>query len=151
MALDDPGKKMSKSAASPASFIALTDTPDEISRKIKRAVTDSGSEIRASADKPAIANLLTIHSLLSGTSVAGLEAHFAGKGYGALKSEVAEVVITAVKPIQERLAALSGHPERTLEILAEGAERARSRAAAKIALVRDRMGIELRDHPRPQA
>jgi tryptophanyl-tRNA synthetase len=151
MALDDPAKKMSKSAASPASFIALTDTPDEISRKIKRAVTDSGSEIRASAEKPAIANLLTIHSLLSGTSVADLEAHFAGKGYGALKSDVAEVVITAVKPIQERLAALSEHPERTIEILAEGAERARTRAAAKIALVRDRMGIELRDQPRPQA
>jgi tryptophanyl-tRNA synthetase len=151
MALDDPAKKMSKSAASPASFIALTDTPDEISRKIKRAVTDSGSEIRASAEKPAIANLLTIHSLLSGTSVADLEAHFAGKGYGALKSDVAEVVITAVKPIQERLAALSEHPERTIKILAEGAERARTRAAAKIALVRDRMGIELRDQPRPQA
>jgi tryptophanyl-tRNA synthetase len=147
MALDDAGKKMSKSSASVASYVALTDTPDQINKKIKRAVTDSGSDIRASADKPAITNLLTIHSLLSGTTVPDLEARFAGKGYGALKSEVADVVVTAIAPIQQRLAELSAHPERTLEILAGGAERARVRAAAKIALVRDRMGIELRDLP----
>lgn len=145
MALDDPTKKMSKSSSAVGSYIALTDTADEISRKIKRAVTDSGSEIRAGADKPAITNLLTIHSLLSGTSILKLEEHFAGKGYGALKAEVAEVVISSLGPIQRNLAELSANPDRALGILANGAERARQRACAKMAIVRDRMGLDLGD------
>lgn len=143
MALDDPTKKMSKSSASVASYISLTDTPDEITRKIKRAVTDSGGEIRTGADKPAITNLLTILSLLSCSSVPDLETHFAGKGYGALKAEVAEAVISALAPIQARFAELSEAPEYTREILMDGAERARTRACAKIRMVRERMGLEL--------
>jgi tryptophanyl-tRNA synthetase len=143
MALDDPAKKMSKSAGSAASYIALTDTPDEITKKIKRAVTDSGGEIRAAEDKPAITNLLTIHSLLSGTPIPALEEHFAGKGYGALKSELAEVVVNALAPIQAKLADYAADPSHAQAILADGAERARERAARKLAQVRDRMGIEL--------
>jgi tryptophanyl-tRNA synthetase len=143
MALDDPTKKMSKSSASVGSFIALTDTPDELIRKVKRAVTDSGGEIRAAEDKPAITNLLTIHSMLSGTSIADLENHFAGKGYGALKTELAEVVVTALGPMQARLADYEADPSYALEILANGAERARERAARKLAQVRERMGIEI--------
>ena len=145
MALDDPTRKMSKSSSATGSYIALTDTADEISRKIKRAVTDSGSEIRVGADKPAISNLLTIHSLLSGASVPTLEEHFEGKGYGALKSEVAEVVINALGPIQQKLEDLSANPDLAMAVLAEGAERARERACAKMAVVRDRMGLELGD------
>jgi tryptophanyl-tRNA synthetase len=143
MALDDPTKKMSKSSASAGSYISLADTPDEISRKIKRAVTDSGGEVRATADKPAITNLLTIHSLLSGKGLPELEEHFSGKGYGALKSELAEVLVTALNPIQERLAELSADPAGTIAILAEGAHRARERACRKMAQVRERMGLEL--------
>ena len=143
MALDDPLKKMSKSSTSTGSYIALTDSADEISRKIKRAVTDSGSDIRASADKPAITNLLTIHSLLSGMSIPDLEAHFSGKGYGALKSEVAEVIVDTLRPVQERMHELSEDPEQTMAILAAGAERARTRARPKMELVRDRMGLEI--------
>jgi tryptophanyl-tRNA synthetase len=143
MALDDPTKKMSKSSASAGSYISLTDTPDEITRKIKRAVTDSGGEIRAAADKPAITNLLTIHSLLSGKGLPELEEHFIGKGYGALKMEVAEVVVDALRPIQERLTELERNPDHALSILAEGAERARARAEVKMAQVRERMGLEL--------
>jgi len=149
MALDDPQKKMSKSSASVASYIALTDTADEITRKIKRAVTDSGGEIRASADKPAITNLLTMHSLLSGTSIADLEAHFAGKGYGALKSEVAEVIIDAMAPMQMRFSELSEDPAQTRAILAEGAERARDRACRKMMQVRERMGLDLNEMRAP--
>ena len=145
MALDDPGKKMSKSSASVGSYISLTDTRDEIRKKIKRAVTDSGSDVRISPDKPAVTNLLTIHALLSGMSVSALEDHFAGKGYGALKSELADVVVDAVAPIQAKFAELCADPGRTLAILAEGAERARSRAAAKMEMVRDRMGLDLSD------
>lgn len=143
MALDDPTKKMSKSAGSAASYIALTDTADEITKKIKRAVTDSSGEIRAAEDKPAITNLLTIHSLLSGTPIPDLEGHFAGKGYGALKSELAEVVVTALAPMQARLADYAADPSQAQAVLADGAERARGRAALKLARVRDRMGIEL--------
>ena len=143
MALDDPLKKMSKSSASVGSFIALTDTPDEITRKIKRAVTDSGSEIYARAAKPAITNLLTMLSLLSGRGIPDLEAHFVGKGYGALKAELAEALMSTLAPMQARFAELSENPDFTRKILAEGAERARERACRKIRIVRERMGLEL--------
>ena len=146
LALDDPTKKMSKSSASAGSFIALTDTPDEIRRKIKRAVTDSGGDVRATADKPAVTNLLTIHSLLSGRSIAELERHFDGKGYGALKSELADVVVEVLQPMQERFSSLTADSSRTLTVLAEGAERAREQAVAKMAQVRERMGLVLDSH-----
>ena len=90
MALDDPTKKMSKSAASPNNFIALTDEPDLIVKKVKRAVTDSGGEVRAGEDKPALTNLLSIYSLFSGVSIRELEERYQGKGYGAFKSDLAE-------------------------------------------------------------
>jgi tryptophanyl-tRNA synthetase len=151
MALDDPAKKMSKSSASAGSYIALTDTPDEIARKVKRAVTDSGGEIRAGADKPAITNLLTMLSLLTSTSVPDLEARFAGKGYGALKADVAEAIICALAPIQARFNELSENPEYTREMLENGAERARERASQKIRTVRERMGLELGEVRAPQA
>jgi tryptophanyl-tRNA synthetase len=143
LALDEPAKKMSKSSASVGSYISLTDTPEEIRRKIKRAVTDSGGDVRAATDKPAVTNLLTIHSLLSGQSISALEEHFAGKGYGALKSEVADVIVDSLRPIQERFTELTDDPRRTLEILGNGAERARALAVAKMAVVRERMGLVL--------
>ena len=141
MALDDPTKKMSKSAASAGSYIALTDPPDQIRKKIKRAVTDSGSEITASADKPAVTNLLSIYSLFSGRSVSELEADYDGKGYGALKGDLAEVVVEALHPIQERFAELEADPSVAQAVLDEGAERARAIASAKMTDVRDRMGL----------
>ena len=143
MALDDPLKKMSKSAASPASYIALTDDANTITRKIKRAVTDSSGEVRLHPERPGIANLLAIYSLLSGESIAELENRYAGKGYGAFKSDLAEVVVNALTPIQQRLAELESDPSIALNVLAEGAERARAQASAKMALVRDRMGLDL--------
>lgn len=143
MALDDPSRKMSKSSAATGSYIALTDTPDELVKKIKRAVTDSSGEIRAAEDKPAITNLLTIHSLLSGTTIPDLEKHFEGKGYGALKTELAEVVVAALSPIQAKLAEYEADRSFALGVLADGAERARERASRKLAQVRERMGIEI--------
>jgi tryptophanyl-tRNA synthetase len=141
MALDEPTRKMSKSSATVASYIALTDTPDEVSKKIKRAVTDSGGEIRAAADKPAITNLLTIHSLFSDRTISDLESHFEGKGYGALKTEVAEVVVEGLRPIQERFNALQADAIHAESILREGADRARAKASPKVAEVRQKMGI----------
>jgi tryptophanyl-tRNA synthetase len=134
---------MSKSSGSIGSFIALTDTADEITKKIKRAVTDSDGIVKATADKPAITNLLGIHSLLSGQSIPELEAHFEGKGYGALKTELAEVVVTSLAPMQARLAEYNADPSYALGVLADGAVRARERASRKLDQVRTAMGIEI--------
>lgn len=141
MSLEDPSRKMSKSDANPNAAIALTDNADIIRRKIRRAVTDSGSEVTATPDKPALTNLLTIHSLLSGESVPDIEARFSGQGYGAFKNELADVVAASLAPIQTRLAELDADPEIAQAILRDGAGRARSRAAAKMAQVRARIGI----------
>mgnify|MGYP002683319476 FL=1 len=102
MSLDDPTKKMSKSGA-PGSYIAFQDTADEIRRKVMRAVTDSGSEIVASPDKPALTNLLGIFSLMSGESVADIEARFTGRGYGDFKREMADAVIALIANAPPRL------------------------------------------------
>ncbi|CAN5833128.1 tryptophan--tRNA ligase [soil metagenome] len=141
MALDDPTKKMSKSDRSAASYIALTDSPDEITRKIKRAVTDSGSEVRAGRDKPALTNLLSIYSLFSGVSVAELEDRYDGKGYGAFKSDLAEVVVEALRPIQFRLGRLESDSANAIDVLRDGAERAGAFARQKMVLVDERMGL----------
>lgn len=141
MSLEDPTKKMSKSDANPNAAIALTDDPDTIRRKIRRAVTDSGSEVLAAPDKPALTNLLTIYSLLSGEPIPAIEARYTGQGYGAFKSDLGEIVISSLAPIQARLAGLNEDPEVARTILADGAERARARAAVKMTQVRERMGL----------
>ena len=137
MSLEDPTRKMSKSDANPNAAIALTDDADTIRRKIRRAVTDSGSEVLAAPDKPALTNLLTIYSLLSGEPIPAIETRYAGKGYGAFKSDLAEVVVTSLAPIQTRLAELNKDPEVARAVLTDGAERARTRAAVKMTEVRD--------------
>ena len=141
MSLEDPTKKMSKSDASPNAAIALTDDADTIRRKIRRAVTDSGSEVTAAPGKPALTNLLTIYSLLSDASIQQLEERYAGKGYGDFKRDLAEVVISALAPIQTKLAELDADPAIARAVLTEGANRARARAEDKMAIVRDRVGI----------
>jgi tryptophanyl-tRNA synthetase len=143
MSLEDPTRKMSKSDANPNATIALTDDADTIRRKIRRAVTDSGSEVLASPDKPALTNLLTMYSLLNGEPVSVIEDRYIGKGYGAFKSDLAEVIVSSLAPIQSRLADLNQNPDVARAILAEGAEQARSRAAMKMSDVRDRMGVGL--------
>jgi len=141
MSLEDPTRKMSKSDANPNAAIALTDDAETIRRKIRRAVTDSGSEVIASAEKPSLTNLLTIYSLLSGDPITSIEARYAGKGYGAFKSDLADIVVSSLAPIQTRLRELNEAPDVARSILEDGAERARNRAAIKMAQVRDRMGL----------
>jgi tryptophanyl-tRNA synthetase len=143
MSLDDPSKKMSKSDANPNSAIALSDSPDVIRRKFRRAVTDSGSEVVSAPDKPALTNLLTIYSLLSDEPIAAVEERYVGKGYGAFKDDLAEIVIATLAPIQSRLSELAETPETARQILADGAARARARAVPKMAQVRDRVGLGL--------
>jgi tryptophanyl-tRNA synthetase len=117
MGLDDPTKKMSKSAGSEYNFIALMDPPDAIRRKIRRAVTDSGTEVRAGDDKPALTNLLTIYSALSGETVETIVERYAGKGYADFKSDLGEVVVEALAPFQARMGELEADPAFTLGVL----------------------------------
>ena len=139
MALDDPSKKMSKSDENVHGSITLMDDADTIRRKFKRAVTDSGTEIRFDKARPAITNLLTIYQLLTGKSSEEIESHFEGKGYAQLKSELAEATVEFLRPFQERMRSISD--EELHRILSEGAEKARRVAAPTMRDVRERMGI----------
>jgi tryptophanyl-tRNA synthetase len=138
-ALDDPAKKMSKSDENVHGSVMLMDDADTIRRKFKRAVTDSGTEIRFDPSRPAITNLLTIYQLLTGKGGEEIEAHFDAKGYAQLKSELAEVTIEFLRPFQERVRGISD--EELHRILADGAEKARSIASVTMREVRERMGI----------
>lgn len=124
MGLDDPTKKMSKSAASEWNALAFCDAPDVIRKKIKKAVTDSGDEIRAGDDKPALTNLLTIYSELAETPIAELETRYAGKGYGEFKTDLGEVVVQWMQPIQMRMQELLADRGQLDQLLRDGAERA---------------------------
>ena len=139
MGLDDPAKKMSKSAASEYNYIALTDEPDVIRKKIKKAVTDSGSEIKYEDSKPALKNLINIYSGFSGKSTKEIEAMYVGKGYGDFKADLAEVIISKLQLIQEKMKALSD--EEVLQILREGAEKVQKLAEKKMKEVKEKVGF----------
>jgi tryptophanyl-tRNA synthetase len=141
MDLQSPDKKMSKSLP-PAGCVFLLDEPNVTAKKIRSAVTDTGREIVADPEnKPGVTNLLTIHSALSGRGVAELEEHFAGRGYGDLKKELAEVVTDVVTPVRARTQELLDDPAELERILAAGAARAREVAGATVADVYDRTGF----------
>lgn len=141
MSLDKPNEKMSKSSPREASYVAFSDSPDVIRKKIRRAVTDSGETIEAGEDKPALTNLIQIYGSLTGMSTPEVERHFEGKRYGDFKKELAEVVVEHLAPIQAELDRLNKDKAFISSVLAEGAEQANEIAEAKMKLVRDRMGI----------
>jgi tryptophanyl-tRNA synthetase len=142
--LDNPTAKMGKSTSSPQGIVDVLEDPASIRRKIARAVTDSGSDIRADdAAKPGITNLLRIYSALTGESVASLEQRYAGAGYGTFKKDLAEVVVSAFAPIRERTEKMLADEELLGRLLAHGAARARKVAGPTMATVRDRMGFLL--------
>jgi tryptophanyl-tRNA synthetase len=139
--LQSPDKKMSKSLP-PAGCVNLLDDPGVTAKKIRSAVTDTGREVVADpVAKPGVTNLLAIHSALSGQTVAQLEEHFAGRGYGDLKKELAEVVTDALAPVQQRTAELLADPAELQLVLASGAARARAVAAQTLAAAYDRVGF----------
>jgi tryptophanyl-tRNA synthetase len=140
LALDDPAKKMSKSDENANGGIFLTDDADTIRRKFKRAVTDSGAEIRFDETRPAITNLLTIYQLLTDRSREEIEAHFEGKGYAQLKGDLAEAAIEFLTPFQERMRNISD--EQLDRIFALGRERASEVARATFKEVKERVGLE---------
>ncbi len=137
--LSDPAKKMSKSDEDANGAITLLDDADTVRRKFKRAVTDSGTDIRFDEARPAITNLLTIYQLLTGQTAAEVETNFAGKGYAALKAELADATIEFLRPLQERV---RGYDDAELDrLLNVGRERAQAIARATLEDVKARMGV----------
>ncbi len=141
MDLQNPTAKMSKSVYSPLGTVKLTDDPDVIRRKVRSAVTDSGREVVASPDKPALSNLLTIFSIVSGRSIPQLEMAYDGKGYGDFKADLAEALVEYVRPVQDRYRELISDPGEISSLLAVGADRAQDVAAKTLATVHDRVGF----------
>lgn len=141
MALDNPTEKMSKSSGRDASYVLFSDSPDQIRKKIRRAVTDSGETITAGEDKPALTNLIQIYGALTHKTTPEVEKHFEGKRYGDFKKELAEVVVETLAPIQSELHRLQRDPAFVSGILTRGADQASEISEAKMKLVRERMGI----------
>ncbi len=139
--LQNPASKMSKSDDDTSGNIMLEDSPETIRKEIKRAVTDSGDTIVASKDKPGITNLLNIYCALSHMSIKEAEAHFAGKSYGQLKSELADLVVDTLKPVQDRMAQLLSNRAELDEIVRKGAEKVRIQAERKVREVKTKMGL----------
>jgi tryptophanyl-tRNA synthetase len=133
--------KMSKSANSPQGTIDLTDDEETTRRKIMRAVTDSGSEVRAAPDKLGVTNLLDLLAAVTGTEIADLEQRYQGQGYGVFKREVAEAVNGVLRPVRDRYAELSADPGAVAELLRKGADRAREVATGTMETVRERAGL----------
>ncbi|NUP10491.1 MAG: tryptophan--tRNA ligase [Polyangiaceae bacterium] len=141
MDLAAPDQKMSTSASTDQGTVYVLDEPKAVLKKIKSAVTDSGTEIRHAPDKPGIANLLEIMAAIQNKKIAEVEQAFAGARYGDLKVAVAEAVVAYLAPVRERYLELRPDEARLEEILSAGAERARRIASATVAEVKDRMGV----------
>jgi tryptophanyl-tRNA synthetase len=150
MDLQQPDQKMSKSSASEAGRINILDPPEVIRRKVRSAVTDSGREIVARPDKPAISNLLELFSVASGKPIPELESAYAGHGYGELKADLAEALVAFLAPVRERYQELRADPERLNGILEAGAAKARAVARENLALARERMGFLAHANPRAE-
>ena len=139
MGLDNPQAKMSKSSTVPGHAIALLDDAKAVEKKIKRAVTDSGSEIKSGADKPALTNLLTIFSAVTGRAIAALEKEYKGAGYSAFKTDLADTVNAFLKPLQEKYHSLSD--KKITSVLEKGARAAHAVAAKTLTDVRKKVGL----------
>ena len=144
MGFDDPASKMSKSATAQGHSVRLTDEDGRILKTFKRAVTDSGREIRFSdePERAGVNNLLGIYRAITGKSKDEGEAHFAdARGYGDLKTGVAEVVIETIAPIRQRYLELIEDPGELDRLLSRGAQRAAGIAEAKVLQMKSRMGF----------
>ncbi|MFS0840129.1 tryptophan--tRNA ligase [Paenibacillus sp. 1P03SA] len=143
MSLDDASKKMSKSNPNPGSYIAMLDDPSVIRKKLSRAVTDSGREVKFDPkNKPEVSNLLGIYSQCADMTVAEVEAKYEGQGYGAFKKDLAEVVVEALEPIQKRYREIRESGE-LYDVLRKGAAEASELAGETVKRVKERMGFVL--------
>jgi tryptophanyl-tRNA synthetase len=141
MDLQEPERKMSTTGGTPQGTIGLLDPPDTIRRKVRSAVTDSGSAVVRSPDKPGITNLIDIMSVATGTPPGEIEARYDGRGYGAFKEDAAEAVVALLDPIRLRYGELRGDPGALQSTLATGAAKAEGIATETIALAYERVGF----------
>ena len=142
MALDEPTKKMSKSADSSYNYLSLTDAPDVMRKKIMKAVTDTDGIVAYDpVNKPAISNLLTIFHHMTGESIATIEARYTGQGYGAFKKDLAEATVAHFSSFQDQVKRFQDDPTELNKILDAGRDEARARAAEMMHIVRGRVGI----------
>jgi tryptophanyl-tRNA synthetase len=141
MGLQDPTAKMSKSDPNPDNYVALLDPPEVIRRKIRSAVTDSGTEVRPDASKPGISNLLVLYAAVSGERTESIQARYAGKGYAEFKNHLAERLIDFLDPIQKRYRSIAGDRVLLGEILRHGADLARERSETTLTRVYEAIGL----------
>jgi tryptophanyl-tRNA synthetase len=141
MNLQDPEVRMSTTYGAEQGVVYILDEPDIVARKVRSAVTDSGTEVRRGAGKAGISNLIEIQSVVSGRPPEEIEREFDGSGYGDFKLAVAEAVVDCLMPIRERYAELRGDEAGLEEILAAGAEKARAIASDTLADVRRAVGV----------
>ncbi len=141
MSLQEPTSKMSKSDENDRNYIALLDPPDVARSKIKRAVTDSGADIRYDEERHGVANLMRIYEAMTGDSMETIEQRYKGKGYAEFKADLAEIVVEFLAPIQERYKAIRADRKALDAILANGAERAARTAGRTLAKVQRKLGF----------
>jgi tryptophanyl-tRNA synthetase len=141
MDLQHPERKMSTTGGSEQGTVHVLDEPAAVAKKVRSAVTDSGTEVRRAPDKPGVSNLIEILAAVRGASMEDVEAEFDGAGYGPFKQAVADAVVEYLAPVRERYQELRGDEPALERILAEGADKAREIAAETLAEVRSAMGV----------
>jgi tryptophanyl-tRNA synthetase len=141
MDLQEPTSKMSTTGGTPQGTVLLLDPPETVTKKVKSAVTDSGSDVRRAPDKPGISNLIEILSVIRGTTPDAVEREFDGGGYGAFKGAVADEVVEFLRPVRERYHELRSDDAEIERVLAEAADRARAIASGTLCDVRAAMGV----------
>ena len=141
MDLQQPDRKMSTTGGTPQGTVYVLDAPDQVARKIRSSVTDSGTEVVRAPDKAGISNLIDIVAAVRGTAPEEIEREFDGSGYGAFKQAVADAVVEYLAPVRERYTELRGDEAGLERTLAEGAEKARAIASDTLRDVREAMGV----------
>jgi tryptophanyl-tRNA synthetase len=141
MDLQEPDKKMSTTGGTEQGTVYILDSPDEIRRKFKIAVTDSGREILHAEDKPGVSNLIEIMTVSTGESISAIQDRYDGQGYGAFKAEVAESVIALLDPLQARFRDIRGDSGELRRLLAQGAEKAAEASRPTLDAMYERMGF----------
>jgi tryptophanyl-tRNA synthetase len=141
MDLQEPEKKMSTTGGTSNGTVYILDPPDEVRRKFKTAVTDSGREVRHTDDKPGVANLIEVMTVATGESIAEVEARYDGEGYGTFKGDVAEAVVALLEPFQTRFQEIREDDGELHRLLALGAEKAREASRATLEAMYARMGF----------
>jgi tryptophanyl-tRNA synthetase len=141
MDLQEPEKKMSTTGGTANGTVYILDPPDEVRRKFKTAVTDSGREVRHTEEKPGVSNLIEVMTVATGESIADVEARYDGEGYGTFKGDVAEAVVALLEPFQTRFHEIREDDGELHRLLALGAEKARATSRPTLEVMYDRMGF----------